>query len=97
MTTQVIFKIDKKLKEKAMKKAQTEGVAFASVLKLATQAYVKGDLHVELVAQPRLNAQTRKELEQAMKDIRSGKNLSPTFDNAKDAIVYLKKSVKHAS
>jgi antitoxin component of RelBE/YafQ-DinJ toxin-antitoxin module len=90
MTTQVIFKIDKNLKEKAMKKAQNEGIAFATVLKLATQAYVKGYLDVDLVSQPRLNAKTRKELEKISKDIKEGKNLSPAFDNAGDAIAYLK-------
>ena len=89
MTTQVIFKIDKKLKEQAMKKAQNEGIAFSSVLKLATQAYIKGNLDVELVAQPRLNEKTRKELTQVLKDIKSGKNLSPRFNNIKDAINYL--------
>lgn len=90
MISQVIFKVDKELKKKAMKKAQAEGIAFASVLKLATQAYVKGNLDVELVAQPRLNAKTRRELIQISKDIKTGKNLSPAFNNAKDAIAYLK-------
>ncbi|MDP3741568.1 MAG: hypothetical protein Q8R08_04585 [bacterium] len=90
MTTQVIFKIDKRLKDKAMKKAQGEGLAFASVLKLATQAYVKGELDVELVARPKLNPKTRKEIERALKDIKAGKNLSPGFDNVADAIAYLK-------
>ena len=46
MTTQVIFKIDKKLKERAMKRAENEGLPFASVLKLATKAYVEGDLTI---------------------------------------------------
>lgn len=90
MTSQVIFKVDKKLKERAMKKAQKEGIAFASVLKLATQAYVNGALEVRLVAQPTLNATTRRELLRISKDIRQGKNLSPAFDTAKDAIAYLK-------
>ncbi len=90
MTSQVIFKIDKKLKDQAMKKAQTEGIAFASVLKLATQAYVKGNLDVELVSQPRLNAKTRKILWRELEDIKKGKNLSPRFDNVKDAIQFLK-------
>ena len=90
MTTQVIFKIDKKLKDQAMKRAQNEGIAFASVLKLATQAYIKGDLDVELVAQPRLNAKTRRELIKISKDIKKGKNLSPVFDDVEEAIAYLK-------
>lgn len=90
MTRQVIFKIDEKLKERAMKKARNEGVAFASVLKLATQAYVDGVLEVQVVAQPKLNAKTRRELLRISKDIRQGKNLSPSFGNAKEAIAYLK-------
>ena len=90
MPSQVIFKVDKKLKEKAMKKAQNEGIAFSSVLKLATQAYVDGALKVQLVAQPKLNAKTRRELLKVSKEIRQGKNLSPLFNNAQDAIAYLK-------
>ena len=90
MTRQVIFKIDEKLKDRAMKKARKEGIAFASVLKLATQAYVDGALEVQLVAPPKLNARTRRELQGISEDIRQGKNLSPAFENATDAIAFLK-------
>jgi antitoxin component of RelBE/YafQ-DinJ toxin-antitoxin module len=89
MITQVIFKIDKKLKDQAMKKAQKEGIAFASVLKLATQAYVKGSLDVELVPQERLNAKTRRELIKISKDIKEGKNLSPVFTSVEEMRKYL--------
>jgi antitoxin component of RelBE/YafQ-DinJ toxin-antitoxin module len=90
MTSQVIFKIDSKLKEKAMKKAQNEGMAFSTILKLATQAYVQGDADIQFVAQPQLNAKTRRELIKISKDIKEGKNLSPRFKNVEDAITYLK-------
>ncbi len=90
MTSEVVFKIDKRLKEKAIKKAQDEGLPFTAVLTLATHAYVNGDLDVRLVRQPRLNAKTRRELLKISKDIREGKNLSPLFDNAEQAIAYLK-------
>ncbi len=90
MTSQIIFKIEKKLKDKAMKKAQNEGIAFAAVLKLATQAYIKGDLEVELVSRPKLNEKTRRKLIKISKDIKAGKNLSPGFSRASDAIAYLK-------
>ena len=90
MTSQVVFRIDKKLKDKAIKKAQNEGLPFAAVLKLATKAYVEGDLDVQLVTQRKLNAKTRRELRRISQDIRQGKNLSPPFDNAKDAVAYLK-------
>ncbi|MDP2642046.1 MAG: hypothetical protein Q8P21_02025 [bacterium] len=54
MTEQVIFKIDKKLKEQAMKKAKREGIAFSSVLKSATQAYIEDQFEVGLVYNPKL-------------------------------------------
>ena len=73
-----------------MKKAQNEGLPFTAVLKLATEAYVNGNLDVQLVNQPKLNAKTRRELQSISKDIRQGKNLSPSFDTAKEAITYLK-------
>ena len=95
MIDQVIFKIDKKLKDQAMKKAQSEGIAFASVLKMATKAFVKGNLKVELVQEEKFNAKTRKELDQILQDIKAGKNLSPTFTNANEAFAWLNKHGKH--
>lgn len=91
MTSQVIFKLDKQLKEQAMKKAQKEGIAFSSILKMATKAFVDGALNVGLVAEESFNAKTHKEINQALKDIKSGKNLSPRFKTADAAIAYLKK------
>ncbi len=73
-----------------MKKAQKEGVAFAAVLKLATQAYAAGLLNVKLVATSELNEKTRRELVKMSKDIKGGRNLSPAFTNVRDAIAYLK-------
>ena len=90
MNTQVIFKLDKSLKEKAMKKARAEGVPFASVLKFATKAFVDGDFSIGIVERPVLNDKTRKIIDRALKNIKAGKNLSPGFDNAKDAIAYLR-------
>ena len=90
MTTQVVFRIEKNLKNRAMKKAHKDGLPLTAVLKLATQAYVSGDLCIELVRQPRLNAKTRRELVKISKEIRQGKNLSPVFESAKGAIDYLK-------
>ncbi len=90
MNTQVIFNIDKCLKEQAMKKARAEGVPFSSVLKFATKAFVEGDFSIGIVGRPVLNDKTRKMLEKALKNIKDKKDLSPRFDNAKDAIAYLR-------
>jgi len=90
MVTQVIFKIDKKLKDKAMARAQNEGIAFASILKLATKAFVSGDLTIGLIGSEKFNATTAREVKSALKDISQGKNLSPSFTSAKEAVKFLK-------
>jgi antitoxin component of RelBE/YafQ-DinJ toxin-antitoxin module len=90
MTSQVIVKIDKKLKDQAMKKAQNSGLSFSYVIKLAIDAYVKGDLDVELVAKPKLNAKTRRELIKISHDLKQGKNMAGPFKDVEDAIAYLK-------
>ena len=92
MTTQVVFKIDKGLKARAMRKARGEGVPFASVLKFATRAYVAGQFDAGLVPNEPFNAATRRELTRALRDIAAGKNLSPRFANARDATAYLEKA-----
>ena len=89
MNTQVIFKMDKKLKEKAMKKARAEGIPFSAVLTLATKSFVEGGLAIEAVQRQVLNDKTRKILDSALKNIRLGKNLSPQFTNMKDMDAYL--------
>lgn len=75
-----------------MKKAQAEGIPFASVLKLATKAYVEGQLDVGIVSNQPFNPKTRREVSQALKDSKEGKNLSPRFTSAKDAMAYLRKA-----
>lgn len=90
MTTQVIFNIDQKLKVSAMKKAQREGMPFASVLKLATKAYVDGQFDIGIISNQHFNQKTSREISQALKDIEAGRGLSPRFKNAREAMAYLK-------
>ena len=71
MTEQVIFKIDKKLKSQAMKKAKHEGTTYSAVLKMATQAYVANQFETGLVYSQKLIRDVR----QAQKEIREGKGL----------------------
>ncbi len=89
MTTQVIFNIDSGLKAKAMKKAQSEGIPFSSVLNLATKAYVEGSLDITLAPAEKFNATARKTLDRALKDLEEGK-VSPRFKDADSLIKYLK-------
>ena len=90
MTGQVIFKIDKKLKEQALHKAHAQGLPFASILKLATRAYVEGRLAVDVIEAAPFNPASRKQITAALSDIRQKKNLSPRFSSAREAMKYLK-------
>lgn len=92
MTTQIIFNIDQTLKDRAMKKARGEGMPFASVLKLATRAYVEGQLDIGIVSAQPFNSKTHQEIVRALEDIKSRKGLSPRFKNAREAMAYLKKA-----
>ena len=82
MKTQMMFKIDKKVKDAAMRKARLGGVTLSAVLQSATHAFAEGALKMSLVS---------REVEEIYQDIRARKNLSPAFKNAKEAIAYLKK------
>ena len=84
MTTQVIFKIDKKLKDRAMKKAEQEGLPFASVLKLATKAYADGELTIGIAPKEAFNLKTRREMESSLRDIKKGKNPATTIRHVKN-------------
>ena len=91
MTTQVIFTIEKSLKEQAMKKARSFGLPFSSVLNLATRAFVDGKINIGVIENETFNKKTTNEIRKALSDITKNKNLSPVFNNAEDAINYLKK------
>lgn len=91
MTTQVIFTIDKRLKNEAMRKARSFGLPFSSVLNLATRAFVDGKINIGVVNTPSFNNKTAEEIRSALSDIAKNKNLSPRFFSAKKAINYLRK------
>src|SRR3989338_6409646 len=99
MNTQIVFKIDKKLKDSARRKAHSHGVSLSAVLKEATRSYVEGKMRMGVVHDHEIpNAKTARELDQALNDVRLGRNMSPAFDNAEAAIKYLEKySKKHGN
>lgn len=83
MTTQVIFTIDKKLKNEAMRKARSFGLPFSSVLNLATRAFVDGKINIGVVDTSPFNDKTARELRSALSDIKKGKNIFGPFDSGK--------------
>ncbi|MES2023790.1 MAG: hypothetical protein V4439_03845 [Patescibacteria group bacterium] len=91
MTTQVIFTIDRDLKDRAMRKARSFGLPFSSVLNLATRAFVEGKINIGVIDTEPFNEKTVRELRSTLSDVSKNKNLSPRFSSAKEAIEYLKK------
>ena len=88
MTTQVVFKVDPKVKAKAMKRARKEGIPFAVVLKLLSRAFAEGRLSIDVTKPERFNVKTEKELKKALRDVEQGKNIV-SFKNAKETDEYL--------
>ena len=76
MTEQVIFKIDKKLKDRAMKKARKDGLPLSTVLKRATQAYIDNEFDIGVSYSPKLIRDVR----HAEKEIKAGKILRGDLD-----------------
>ena len=91
MTTQVIFKMDKKLKKAAQVKAKREGISLADLYKSATRSYVDGILDVGLIYYGTLipNAKTGRELMKSRRDIKNGIGLSRPFKTTKEMDEYL--------
>ena len=53
MVTQIVFKADKSLKDKAMKKAQSEGLTLKAILYHSLKLYIEGKLNFGLqVSEP---------------------------------------------
>ena len=49
MTTQIMFKIEKKLKKAAQKKAKKSGITLSDFYQSATRSFVEGQLDVGLI------------------------------------------------
>lgn len=87
----VIFKIDKKLKQAAQKRAQIKGFSLTDFYKSATQSFVNNEIDFGLIVRPQLKDSIVRELLKISKDIKEGKNLSPTFSSIKEMKKYLEK------
>ena len=88
MTTQVVFNIDPKIKARAMKRAKSAGVPFASVLKFATKAFADGRLTLDIDTPERFNAKTARTLRATLRDAKKGRNVM-AFKDAKTMDDYL--------
>lgn len=87
----VIFKIDKKLKERAQKQAKNGGFSLSDYYRRATISLADGECTMEIVNRPQLKDSVVRELLKISKDAKEGKNLSPVFHTIEEMKKYLEK------
>lgn len=86
----MVFNIDKNLKKRAMARSKKMGMPLSFILNKAIKNFAEGRWDVDIVEE-KFNTKTAREIRQALKDIKEGKNLSPVFNNIDDAIAYLER------
>ena len=87
--TTINIKADREVKKGAQKVAKKLGMPLSVVI----NAYLKQLIHTKEVhfsAREIPKPHVRKRWDRIREDIAEGKNLSPSFDNAEDAIRYLR-------
>lgn len=88
MKTTTSVKLDKDVKEKAAKLASELGLNLSSVINASLKKFVI-ERRISFSIEPELNEKSKKELREALEDVRNSKNLVGPFSN----IVDLKKSL----
>lgn len=69
MDTSILFKIDKRTKERAAKMAKKHGSTLSAFLRSATRAYADGDIEVGI----EFSEETKRGIERGLRDLRAGK------------------------
>jgi antitoxin component of RelBE/YafQ-DinJ toxin-antitoxin module len=91
MNTTLHVTVDRKTKDQAAKLAREMGLDLSSVVKASLQTFVQTQtFHVE--HSPRMTPYLEKLIALARADFKAGRNISPGFDDAKKAMVWLKKN-----
>ena len=87
------FKVDKDVRDRARKVAKKIGVPLSMVVNRQLKQFAKNQ-RIEFGEPLVPNAKTRKILDEALRDIREGREdkFSPMFDNADDAIRWLERN-----
>lgn len=82
----VIFKIDKKLKIRAQKQAKKGGFSLTDYYRNMTIPLAEGKVTMGVIPkkEERFNTKTARELHQALKDIKKGKNIEGPFHSVED-------------
>lgn len=81
------------VKKQAQKVAESLGFSLSTLVNAYLRSFLKTKtVHFQESYEP--TPYLKRILKQTQKDIKEGKNISPAFDNAKDAIAYLDAQLK---
>ncbi|OGY25285.1 MAG: hypothetical protein A2Z11_02885 [Candidatus Woykebacteria bacterium RBG_16_43_9] len=89
MKTVIHIKSDKEVKEKAQEVARDLGMPLSTIINAYLKQFIRTK-EVQFSLEGALKPSVKKRLDRLQKEATEGKNLSPTFDNAEDAIRYLR-------
>ena len=87
--TVINVKVDKETKEQARVLAGELGLPLSTIINANLKEFIRSG-KVTFSREPELKPEVWKQIQKASKDAREGKNISPVFTNAKDAIRWLK-------
>lgn len=88
MRTVIHFKADKEVKENAQKAARELGLSLTDVINASLRNFIR-TREVYFSAVPVMTAELERLLGKVEKDIKKGRNLSPSFTNGKEMDKYL--------
>ncbi|HLC49339.1 MAG TPA: hypothetical protein VJI96_03080 [Candidatus Andersenbacteria bacterium] len=87
--TTINIKADKDVKVKAQKIAHDLGMPLSTVMNAYLKQFIR-TREVHFVVEDKLKSGTKRRLDRLQKDAIEGKDISPSFDSAEDAIRYLR-------
>lgn len=87
--TTINIKADKEVKEKAQKVARHLGMPLSTIINAYLNQFIRTK-EVHFYLEGELKPSVKKRLDRLQKEVMVGKNLSPTFSDARKATRYLK-------
>ncbi len=90
MKTVLNVKTDKDIKDRAQALAKHLGIPLSTVVNAHLKSFIESG-EFKVTREPELRPAVIKELNRAIKEVRAGKNMSPRFTTAADAIEWLNK------
>jgi DNA-damage-inducible protein J len=87
--TTINIRVDKEVKEEAQKVAKELGIPLSTIINAYLNQLIRTK-EVHFYTEGELKPHVKKRLDRLMKEAKEGKNVSPTFNSAKEANEYLK-------